>query len=114
MDNWPILDKAAWRDYLDKNPLLGIPALYYATHIDSTGEPLTDEDYETLRKAWQIYRSAAAAHHRRPSKEKIGEMGGAYLPETQLLVKKLTLSSTLSVATKPLKAWGKTILDRQP
>jgi hypothetical protein len=113
MDNWPIRDKATWRAYLDKNPLLGIPALYYATHIDSTGEELGEEDYATIRLAWSIYREAANAHHRRPSKEKISELGGAFLPETQLLVKKLTLNSTLSVATKPLKAWGKAIVDAQ-
>jgi hypothetical protein len=107
MDNWPIFDKAAWRAYLAGKSLLGIPALYYASHIDSTQEKLNEDDYALINKAWAAYRAAAAAHHRRPSKEKISEVGGAFLPETQSLVKKLTLVSTLSVATKPLKTWGK-------
>lgn len=55
-DNWPITDKAAWRDYVKLQPDLGVPSLYYASHIDSTREPLNDDDYALIRAAWQQYR----------------------------------------------------------
>ncbi len=55
-DNWPITDKAAWRDYVQLQPDLGVPSLYYASHIDSTREPLNDDDYALIRAAWQQYR----------------------------------------------------------
>jgi hypothetical protein len=52
-DNWPLPDRAAWREYLAVQPELGVPALYYATHVDSTGEPLTADDYAAIRAAWK-------------------------------------------------------------
>jgi hypothetical protein len=55
-DNWPITDKATWRDYVSLKPGLGVPALYYATHIDSTGEALEDSDYALVRTVWEAYR----------------------------------------------------------
>jgi hypothetical protein len=48
-DDWTIPDLATWREYLAVKPELGVPSLYYATHLDLTGEPLEDEDYEELR-----------------------------------------------------------------
>ncbi len=51
-DNWPITDKATWRAYIQLQPELGVPSLYFATHIDSTGEALTPEDYALLREVW--------------------------------------------------------------
>jgi hypothetical protein len=48
-DDWAIPDRATWRAYLAEKPALGVPSLYYATHIDLTGEPLEDEDYAALR-----------------------------------------------------------------
>lgn len=51
-DNWPITDKDAWRRYLPLQPELGVPSLYYATHIDFTGEPLTEDDYDLIRQVW--------------------------------------------------------------
>jgi hypothetical protein len=104
MDNWPVADKAAWLQYLDLRPFLGIPALYYASHIDSTGEPLTEDDYDHIRAMWAEYR--AGLYHRRPAGEKVSELGGSFLPEGSEMVKRLTLSNTLPVATKPLKGWG--------
>jgi hypothetical protein len=56
-DNWPITDKATWRSYTSMNPGLGVPALYYVTHIDSTGEALDESDYELIRSVWQDYRT---------------------------------------------------------
>jgi hypothetical protein len=55
-DNWPITDKATWRSYISMNPGLGVPALYYVTHIDTTGEALDESDYDLIRSVWQDYR----------------------------------------------------------
>jgi hypothetical protein len=35
---------------------LGIPSLYYADSLDSTGEELRDEDYGALRETWAEWR----------------------------------------------------------
>jgi hypothetical protein len=51
-DNWPITNKSDWRDYTVLQPKLGVPSLYYASHIDATGEPLTADDYALIREAW--------------------------------------------------------------
>lgn len=51
-DNWPITDKASWREYLPLQTDLGVPSLYYATHIDSTGEALNLDDYQLIRQVW--------------------------------------------------------------
>jgi hypothetical protein len=56
-DNWPITNKAVWREYISLQPQLGVPSLYYATHIDSTGEPLQAEDYALVRQIWATYRA---------------------------------------------------------
>lgn len=56
-DNWPITDKAAWRAYLQIQPELGVPSLYCATHIDSTQEPLDEDDYALIRRVWAQYRA---------------------------------------------------------
>jgi len=51
-DDWRIPSLAAWREYLEVKPDLGVPSLYYATHIDQTGEALGKEDYQLLRAVW--------------------------------------------------------------
>jgi hypothetical protein len=51
-DNWPVRSRAIWRDYARLQPSLGVPSLYFSTHIDLTGEPLDDADYELIREAW--------------------------------------------------------------
>jgi hypothetical protein len=51
-DDWRIPSREAWREFLGVKPELGVPSLYYATHIDATGEPLEPEDYAALRDAW--------------------------------------------------------------
>ncbi len=56
-DNWPITDKATWRAYVALQPELGVPSLYYATHIDATGEALTDADYALIRESWARWRA---------------------------------------------------------
>jgi hypothetical protein len=52
-DDWCVPDKRTWREFLEAKPELGAPSLYYATHIDLTGEPLEDEDYAAVRRVWQ-------------------------------------------------------------
>lgn len=56
-DNWPVRDRAAWRDYVRLQPELGVPSLYFASHIDITGEPLEAEDYALVRESWARYRA---------------------------------------------------------
>ena len=55
-DNWPMKDRATWRKYTRVQPSLGVPSLYYATHIDTTGEALTAQDYALIRDTWAKYR----------------------------------------------------------
>ena len=59
-DNWPVLDKATWRAYTSLQPELGVPSLYYASQIDSTGESLDAEDYALVRDMWAEYRARLA------------------------------------------------------
>lgn len=56
-DNWPVTDRASWREYLRVQPSLGVPSLYYVDHIDSTGEPLEEDDMALLREHWASYGS---------------------------------------------------------
>jgi len=42
-DDWTIPDKCTWREYLEVKGGLGVQSLYYATHLDLSGEAL-DED----------------------------------------------------------------------
>jgi hypothetical protein len=60
-DDWAFPDRATWREYLAVKPELGVPSLYYATHIDCSAEPLTDDDYAALRVTWSRYRASLAA-----------------------------------------------------
>lgn len=55
-DNWPIPDLATWREYVRLQPALGVPSLYYASHIDATQEPLEAEDYRLVEEIWAQYR----------------------------------------------------------
>jgi hypothetical protein len=56
-DDWRIPSLAAWREYLEIKPELGVPSLYYATHIDQTGEELGQEDYQLLRSVWDRWQA---------------------------------------------------------
>ncbi|MGH3328958.1 MAG: TIM-barrel domain-containing protein [Streptomycetales bacterium] len=51
-DGWPMPSLAAFREYVGVQPTLGVPSLYYATHLDTTGEAFTGEDYARIRRAW--------------------------------------------------------------
>lgn len=59
-DNWPMPSLGAWREYTRLQPELGIPSLYFATHVDS-GEALTPEDYALVRAAWARHRKGTKA-----------------------------------------------------
>ena len=65
-DNWPVASRASWRDYLRVQATLGIPSLYYVDHIDSTGEPLEEQDYALIREIWGRLREPADAPAPRP------------------------------------------------
>jgi len=52
-DNWPITNKEDWLAYLEVQPDLGVPALYYSSEIDATHELLTPGDYSRLRNQWK-------------------------------------------------------------
>jgi hypothetical protein len=56
-DDWCAPDRAQWRAYGEVKPELGVPALYVSTHLDRTGEELTDEDYAAVRAQWERWRS---------------------------------------------------------
>ncbi len=60
-DDWPMPSKAAWRAYARLKPELGVPALYYVTHIDGSGEALDEDDYALIRETWTAYRAALAS-----------------------------------------------------
>jgi hypothetical protein len=51
-DDWAVPDKRTWRKYLEVKAELGVPSLYYATHLDVSGEALDEADYAALREAW--------------------------------------------------------------
>jgi hypothetical protein len=57
-DDWCAPDLETWRRYLDLKPGLGVPALYYATHLDASGEALTAADYEAIRLAWARWQAS--------------------------------------------------------
>jgi hypothetical protein len=59
-DNWPMLDRAAWRTYTQQQPDLGVPALYFVDRIDLTQEPLESADYDLIRDAWARWRAQRA------------------------------------------------------
>jgi hypothetical protein len=57
-DDWCVPDLATWRAYLREKPFLGVPALYYVSHLDATNEMLMDDDYAALAESWAAYREA--------------------------------------------------------
>jgi hypothetical protein len=56
-DNWALPDRATWRAYVARQRELGVPSLYYATHIDRSGEALEPDDYALLRAVWSAARA---------------------------------------------------------
>ncbi len=56
-DDWCAPDLAQWREYLAVKGAIGVPALYYTTHLDRTGQALEERDYEQLRQVWSEARA---------------------------------------------------------
>ena len=52
-DNWQMPDRASWRDYLGVQRSIGVPSLYYATHVDLTSESFEEGDYAAIADAWR-------------------------------------------------------------
>jgi hypothetical protein len=55
-DDWCVPDLASWRAYTAIKADIGVPALYYATGVDLTGEPFDESDYALIRRTWGAYR----------------------------------------------------------
>ena len=51
-DDWAMPDKRTWREYLEVKTAIGVPSLYYATHIDGSGEALDEDDYAAIRRVF--------------------------------------------------------------
>jgi hypothetical protein len=51
-DNWPMPSRKEWRKYLDVQKKIGVPALYFTTHVGA--KPLKSKDYEAIRKSWDV------------------------------------------------------------
>ena len=64
-DDWCMPSLAEWRAYLAAKPELGVPALYYATGIDHSGETFRDEDYAAIREAWARWEARRLQEGRR-------------------------------------------------
>jgi hypothetical protein len=61
-DNWQMANKSDWLDYLKVQPELGVPALYYSSHIDRTQEPMLEEDIQLLIEIWEKYQIKVRSH----------------------------------------------------
>ncbi|THF76561.1 alpha-amylase family protein [Cohnella fermenti] len=59
-DNDLMADKRMWRNYVQAQPLLGIPVTYYIRGIAASGEPFDEADYAHLRGVWRDYRERMA------------------------------------------------------
>ncbi|OLF13508.1 alpha-amylase family protein [Actinophytocola xanthii] len=55
-DGWCLPNRAEWVSYLRIQPELGVPALYYATHVDLSGEELSGADLREVAGVWAAYR----------------------------------------------------------
>jgi hypothetical protein len=63
-DDWPVPDLATWREYAEAKLELGVPSLYYASHVDATGEALTAADFDALARTWADWRAAPSPTQR--------------------------------------------------
>jgi hypothetical protein len=55
-DDWCAPGLGGWRAYAAVKAKLGVPALYYTTRLDLTGEAFEERDYELIRSTWSAYR----------------------------------------------------------
>jgi hypothetical protein len=52
-DNWTWPNKASFLSYMELQPKIGVPSLYYSIGLEKSGELLTDADFSLLRKFWK-------------------------------------------------------------
>ncbi|MDQ3938399.1 MAG: hypothetical protein M3253_06930 [Chloroflexota bacterium] len=64
-DDWCMPSKSEWRAYLEAKSELGVPALYYVTGIDHSGEAFDDDDYAAIRAAWARWQARLTVGSRR-------------------------------------------------
>ncbi len=63
ISGWPLVDtdnassttQREWWDYMQAQPSIGIPALYFITRTESTQEAPTDAQWSALNGIWQAY-----------------------------------------------------------
>ncbi len=60
-DNYPLSHLPAWREYVEVQPQLGVPSLYYLTSLHSEGTEFGEPEYELLRRAYGAYVNEARA-----------------------------------------------------
>jgi hypothetical protein len=63
-DDWCVPNLATWRAFLDVKLDFGVPALYYNSHVDATGEAFEHQDYDALRRAWASWRERTSKARR--------------------------------------------------
>jgi hypothetical protein len=51
-DGWPMPSEPALVEYARVQPELGVPSLYYASHLDTTGGPISRQTFDEIRMAW--------------------------------------------------------------
>jgi len=54
-DNAPLTNLEAWREYIECQPVLGVPSLYYLTSLEAENTEFTEADYELIRRVWGEY-----------------------------------------------------------
>jgi hypothetical protein len=54
-DCWPIGDLELFRRYIQIQPELGVPSLYFAMSLGGKPSPLMDGDYALIRDVWKSY-----------------------------------------------------------
>lgn len=55
-DQWPMPDRASWQAYLEVQPSLGVPALYYVERMDRSDEQISATDLRIQAARWASYR----------------------------------------------------------
>jgi hypothetical protein len=60
-DNYPLSHLPAWREYVERQPALGVPSLYYLTSLHAEGTEFGDADYDLLRRVYGEYANGLEA-----------------------------------------------------
>ena len=54
-DNFPLSHLPAWREYVERQPALGVPSVYYLTSLHAEGTEFGEAEYELLRRVYGEY-----------------------------------------------------------